>query len=90
MCADTTGGGSVVHMLRRLYVSSYSYICVLILQAVGLLCTCSDGFFGDTGEHSSVTHLEMMCEFVRLLRRQLEHVPAGSSATSLHRALIEP
>jgi len=58
-------------------------------QAVALMCTCGKGFYSPpdaSGEHSVEVHLEMMSEFIRVLRRQLEHVPADFFRDELAKA----
>ena len=71
-------------------------------QAVALMCTCGKGFSasytphasgdgdGDVAaaplQHTVEDHVEMMSEFIRVLRRQLEHVPADFFRDELAKA----
>ena len=54
-------------------------------RACALLCSCGDGFVGP-GDAGARVHLELMSEFVRVLRRQLEHVPADFFRDELAKA----
>ena len=54
-------------------------------RACALLCSCGDGFAGP-GDAGARVHLELMSEFVRVLRRQLEHVPADFFRDELAKA----